>query len=111
MKRCGSPCCLPVPVVVAGVLQERPTSPLRAVAITIDDLPAASNSMSAATIHEMTRQVAGHAARSRVPVVGFVAMRRGSTGFGEVDEAHQGRSRCGSIYGFELGNHTFSQPP
>jgi len=80
--------------------------PARAVAITIDDLPAASNSMSAATIHEMTARLLGTLRAQRVPVVGFVNENR-LYRFGEVDERIKALAMW-LDYGFELGNHTFS---
>jgi peptidoglycan/xylan/chitin deacetylase (PgdA/CDA1 family) len=79
--------------------------PARAVAVTIDDLPAASNSMSAATVTEMTAKLLGTLRDQKVPVVGFVNERK-LYRFGEVDERIKALAMW-LDYGFELGNHTF----
>jgi peptidoglycan/xylan/chitin deacetylase (PgdA/CDA1 family) len=92
---CWSPC-----------LSRAADQPARAVAITIDDLPAASNSMSAATIHEMTARLLGTLRDQKVPVVGFVNEKK-LYRFGEVDERIKALAMW-LDYGFELGNHTFS---
>jgi peptidoglycan/xylan/chitin deacetylase (PgdA/CDA1 family) len=79
----------------------------RQVAITIDDLPAASAAtMSAATMIEMTTKLLTTIRDQRVPVVGFVNEKK-LYKLGEVDE----RIKVLALwleYGFELGNHTFS---
>jgi len=81
--------------------------PDRAVAITIDDLPAgAANSLPAATITEMTAKLLGTLRDQKVPVVGFVNEKK-LYKFGEVDERIKAL-RMWLDYGFELGNHTFS---
>ena len=81
--------------------------PDRAVAITIDDLPAgAANSLPAATINEMTAKLLGTLRDQKVPVVGFVNEKK-LYKFGEVDERIKAL-RMWLDYGFELGNHTFS---
>ncbi len=81
--------------------------PDRAVAITIDDLPAgAANVLPAATITEMTTKLLGTLREQKVPVVGFVNERKLYKP-GEVDQRIQAL-RMWVDYGFELGNHTFS---
>src|SRR5467141_1743135 len=83
------------------------TPPDRQVAITIDDLPAgAANSMSAATISEMTAKLLGTLGDQKIPVVGFVNEKKLYKP-GEVDERIKAL-RMWLDYGFELGNHTFS---
>jgi peptidoglycan-N-acetylglucosamine deacetylase len=81
--------------------------PDRAVAITIDDLPAgAANVLTAATITEMTTKLLGTLRDQKIPVVGFVNERKLYKP-GEVDQRIQ-TLRMWLDYGFELGNHTFS---
>jgi peptidoglycan/xylan/chitin deacetylase (PgdA/CDA1 family) len=81
--------------------------PDRAVAITIDDLPAgAANSLPAATITEMTTKLLGTLRDQKIPVVGFVNEKKLYKP-GEVDQRIQAL-RMWLDYGFELGNHTFS---
>ena len=93
-------------LIAASVSSRAATLPDRQVAITIDDLPAGSNSMSAATISEMTSKLLGTLRDQRIPVVGFVNERK-LYKFGEVDERIKAL-RMWLDYGFELGNHTFS---
>jgi peptidoglycan/xylan/chitin deacetylase (PgdA/CDA1 family) len=93
-------------LIAASVSLRAATLPDRQVAITIDDLPAGSNSMSAATISEMTSKLLGTLRDQRIPVVGFVNERK-LYKFGEVDERIKAL-RMWLDYGFELGNHTFS---
>ena len=93
-------------VIAAAVSSAAAAQPDRQVAITIDDLPAGSNSMSAATISEMTSKLLGTLRDQKVPVVGFVNERK-LYKFGEVD----GRIKALKMwldYGFELGNRTFT---
>jgi peptidoglycan/xylan/chitin deacetylase (PgdA/CDA1 family) len=80
--------------------------PDRQVAITIDDLPAAANSMSAAEIINLTSKLLGTLRDQKVPVVGFVNEKK-LYRFGEVDDRIKAL-RLWLDYGFELGNHTFS---
>jgi len=80
--------------------------PDRQVAITIDDLPAAANSMSAAEIAAMTSKLLSILRDQKVPVVGFVNEKK-LYRFGEVDDRIKAL-RMWLDYGFELGNHTFS---
>jgi peptidoglycan/xylan/chitin deacetylase (PgdA/CDA1 family) len=81
--------------------------PDRQVAITIDDLPAGSaNSLSAATIIEMTAKLLGTLRDQKVPAVGFVNEKK-LYKTGEVDDRIKAL-RMWLDYGFELGNHTFS---
>jgi peptidoglycan/xylan/chitin deacetylase (PgdA/CDA1 family) len=81
--------------------------PDRQVAITIDDLPAIdANTMSAATINEMTSKLLNTLRDQKVPVVGFVNENK-LYKFGEVDDRIKAL-RMWLDYGFELGNHTFT---
>lgn len=84
-------------------------SPQRAIAITIDDLPAGgSNSMTAAEIKDMTAKLLGTLRDQKVPAVGFVNEQK-LYRLGEVDD----RISALNLWldnGFELGNHTFSHP-
>jgi peptidoglycan/xylan/chitin deacetylase (PgdA/CDA1 family) len=80
--------------------------PERQVAITIDDLPAGSNTLPAAAITEMTTKLLGTLRDQKVPVVGFVNEKK-LYHFGEVDDRIKAL-RMWLDYGFELGNHTFS---
>jgi peptidoglycan-N-acetylglucosamine deacetylase len=81
--------------------------PERRIAITIDDLPAASaNSMNAATITAMTKQLLATLREQKIPVVGFVNERKLYFQWGEVNE----RIAALNLWldaGFELGNHTY----
>jgi peptidoglycan/xylan/chitin deacetylase (PgdA/CDA1 family) len=82
-------------------------SPQRAVAFTIDDLPAgAANTMTGAEILEMTTKLLGTLREQKVPAVGFVNEQK-LYKIGEVDD----RIKALNLWldgGFELGNHTFS---
>ncbi len=82
--------------------------PDRQVAITIDDLPAAAaNSMSAASITEMTAKLLAALTQNKVPAVGFVNEKELYYHWGEVDQ----RIKALNMWldaGLELGNHTFS---
>ena len=80
--------------------------PDRQVAITIDDLPAASNVMSAATITQMTTKLLTTLRDQKIPVVGFVNEKK-LYKFGEIDE-RTNALKMWLDYGFELGNHTYS---
>jgi peptidoglycan/xylan/chitin deacetylase (PgdA/CDA1 family) len=80
--------------------------PDRQVAITIDDLPAASNIMPAATITQMTTKLLTTLRDQKIPVVGFVNEKK-LYKFGEVDERINAL-KMWLDYGFELGNHTYS---
>ena len=98
----GALCSLTLPVASSAA-----APPDRQVAITIDDLPAgAANSMSAATISELTGKLLGTLRDQKIPVVGFVNEKR-LYKRGEVDERIKAL-RMWLDYGFELGNHTFS---
>jgi peptidoglycan/xylan/chitin deacetylase (PgdA/CDA1 family) len=93
--------------VATPVRSRAATPPDRQVALTIDDLPAASaNSLSGAAITEMTAKLLGTLRDQKVPAVGFVNERK-LYKFGEVDERIKAL-RMWLDYGFELGNHTFS---
>jgi peptidoglycan/xylan/chitin deacetylase (PgdA/CDA1 family) len=99
-------------VVVLAILASPAAStaadqPTREVAITIDDLPAgAANSMTAATITEMTTKLLTTLRDQKIPVVGFVNEKK-LYKFGEVDERIKAL-RMWLDYGFELGNHTYT---
>jgi peptidoglycan/xylan/chitin deacetylase (PgdA/CDA1 family) len=78
----------------------------RQVAITIDDLPAGSSSMPAATITEMTTKLLTTLRDQKIPAVGFVNEKKLYKP-GEVDQRINAL-RMWLDYGFELGNHTYS---
>jgi len=78
----------------------------RQVAITIDDLPAASPGMSTPAITEMTTKLLTTLRDQKVPVVAFVNERK-LYKFGEVDQ-RIAALRMWLDYGFELGNHTYT---
>jgi peptidoglycan-N-acetylglucosamine deacetylase len=82
------------------------TVPRRAVAITIDDLPAANaNAMTGKEIVEMTTKLLTTLREQKAPAVGFVNEQK-LYKMGEVDE----RIKALSLWldeGYELGNHTF----
>ena len=80
--------------------------PDRQVAITIDDLPAASNSLQAAEITALTTKLLGTLRDQKVPVVGFVNEKK-LYRFGETDERIRAL-RMWLDYGFDLGNHTYT---
>ena len=79
----------------------------RQVAITIDDLPAATAyNMSGATITDLTARLLAVLRAQKAPAVGFVNEKK-LYKLGEVDE----RIKALAMWldgGFELGNHTFS---
>lgn len=79
--------------------------PDRQVAITIDDLPAGSNTLPAVTITEMTTKLLTTLRDQKIPVVGFVNEKK-LYRFGEVEERIKAL-RMWLDFGFELGNHTF----
>jgi peptidoglycan/xylan/chitin deacetylase (PgdA/CDA1 family) len=83
------------------------TTPQRAVAITIDDLPAGDASdMTASELLDMTTKLLGTLREKKVPAIGFVNEAK-LYKTGEVD----GRIKTLKLWlddGFELGNHTFA---
>lgn len=86
--------------------QATPT-PIREVAITIDDLPAGDAShMTAATITDLTQKLLGTLRDQKIPIVGFVNEKK-LYKFGEVDQ-RIAALKMWLDYGFELGNHTYS---
>lgn len=95
-------------LLIISALPLFPQSPApREIAITIDDLPAASaSSISGADIVAMTAKLLGTLRDQKIPAVGFVNERK-LYKFGEVDERIMALSMW-LDYGFELGNHTFS---
>jgi peptidoglycan/xylan/chitin deacetylase (PgdA/CDA1 family) len=94
--------------IALGTLASRAdTPPDRQIAITIDDLPAgAANSMTAASITDMTTQLLATLRQQKIPAVGFVNERKLYYKWDEVNE----RIKALNMWldaGFELGNHTF----
>jgi len=86
---------------------QAPAPAQRQVAITVDDLPAASaDSMSAATINDMTSKIVAALRDQSVPTVAFVNEKK-LYHLGEVDERIRALRQWVDA-GFELGNHTFS---
>jgi peptidoglycan/xylan/chitin deacetylase (PgdA/CDA1 family) len=84
------------------------TPPDRRIAITIDDLPAgAANSMPAAAITTMTKQLLATLREQKVPVVGFVNERKLYFKWDEVNERIAALNMWLDA-GFELGNHTYA---
>jgi peptidoglycan/xylan/chitin deacetylase (PgdA/CDA1 family) len=79
----------------------------RAIAFTIDDLPAAAAGfMTGAEIKEMTARLLGTLKEQKVPAVGFVNEKK-LYKLGEVDDRIAALKMWGDN-GFELGNHTFA---
>lgn len=79
----------------------------RAIAITIDDLPAAAaGSMTGKEITDMTGKLLATLREQKVPAVGFVNEKR-LYHIGEVDERIKALSMWVEA-GFELGNHTYA---
>jgi peptidoglycan/xylan/chitin deacetylase (PgdA/CDA1 family) len=104
VKRCFVACLLWLSYVAVVCAQ----SPLqREIAITIDDLPAASPWMGGAEMVEMTTKLLGTLRDQKVPAVGFVNEQKLYKQFGEVDQRIKVLGMW-TEYGFELGNHTFS---
>jgi peptidoglycan/xylan/chitin deacetylase (PgdA/CDA1 family) len=98
---------LPLLLMTAALPLSAQNPPQREIAITIDDLPAASaNFMTGTEIVEMTAKLLGTLRDQKVPAVGFVNEKK-LYKFGEVDDRIKALSMWGD-YGFELGNHTFS---
>ncbi|HTZ48162.1 MAG TPA: polysaccharide deacetylase family protein [Verrucomicrobiae bacterium] len=85
----------------------RGQTPQRTVAITIDDLPAASaNNMTGAEIFAMTSKLLTTLRDQKVPAIGFVNEDK-LYKLGDVDD----RIKALNLWlddGFELGNHTFA---
>jgi peptidoglycan-N-acetylglucosamine deacetylase len=82
-------------------------APQREIALTFDDLPAASASLSGSETLEMTAKLLGTLREQQVPAVGFVNEKKLYRQFGEVDQRIKALSMW-TDYGFELGNHTFA---
>jgi peptidoglycan/xylan/chitin deacetylase (PgdA/CDA1 family) len=81
--------------------------PHRAIAITIDDLPAAAaDFMTGAEIKDMTAKLLTTLRDQKVPAVGFVNEKK-LYKLGEVDDRINALKLWGD-YGFELGNHTYA---
>ena len=82
--------------------------PERAIAITIDDLPAsAANFMTAAEITAMTTKLLATLKENKVPAVGFVNERKLFFRWNEVNERIAALNMWLDA-GFELGNHTYA---
>jgi peptidoglycan/xylan/chitin deacetylase (PgdA/CDA1 family) len=96
-------------ILVGGVaaLRAQNFSSRRTIAITIDDLPAASaNFMTGAEINEMTTKLLTTLHDQKVPAVGFVNEKK-LYKIGEVD-ARINALKMWLDFGFELGNHTYA---
>jgi peptidoglycan-N-acetylglucosamine deacetylase len=84
------------------------TPPERAIAITIDDLPAgAAQFMSATEITSMTTKLLATLKENKVPAVGFVNERKLFFRWNEVNERIAALNMWLDA-GFELGNHTYA---
>jgi peptidoglycan-N-acetylglucosamine deacetylase len=82
--------------------------PERAIAITIDDLPAgAAQFMTAAEITSMTTKLLATLKENKVPAVGFVNERKLYFRWNEVNERIAALNMWLDA-GFELGNHTYA---
>jgi peptidoglycan/xylan/chitin deacetylase (PgdA/CDA1 family) len=83
------------------------SQPQRAIAITIDDLPAgAAQFMTAAEITSMTTKLLTALKENKVPAVGFVNERKLYFRWNEVNERIAALNMWLDA-GFELGNHTY----
>ena len=93
----------------AGLASGAPDAqPERAIAITIDDLPAgAANFMTAAEITAMTTKLLATLKENKVPAVGFVNERKLFFRWFEVNERIAALNMWLDA-GFELGNHTYA---
>jgi peptidoglycan/xylan/chitin deacetylase (PgdA/CDA1 family) len=87
----------------------RAQTPLyRAIAITIDDLPAGgADRMTAAEITNMTTKLLATLRDQKIPVIGFVNERKLYFKWDEVNERIAALNKWLDA-GFELGNHTFA---
>src|SRR5580698_11032170 len=80
----------------------------RAIAITIDDLPAgAAQNMTAAEITSMTKRLTDTLREQKIPVVAFVNERKLYYNWNEVNERIAALNMWLDA-GFELGNHTYA---
>jgi peptidoglycan/xylan/chitin deacetylase (PgdA/CDA1 family) len=84
-----------------------PPTKHREIAITIDDLPAASPTMTAAETTSMTTKLLATLKQQNIPVIGFVNERKLYRKWGEVDERIKSLSMWLDA-GFDLGNHTYA---
>jgi peptidoglycan-N-acetylglucosamine deacetylase len=101
--------CVSSAIAIAAVTMplRADTPPERAVAITIDDLPAgAANRMTAAEITDMTSKLLATLHDQKIPVVGFVNERKLYFKWDEVNERIAALNKWLDA-GFELGNHTY----
>ncbi|MBX7218647.1 MAG: polysaccharide deacetylase family protein [Blastocatellia bacterium] len=87
--------------------QPAASTPHRAVAVTIDDLPFVPQ-LDPTTVETLTKKLLGHLKAAQVPAVGFVNEAK----LGRNDEA-TARTKALKLWlgaGYELGNHTYSHP-
>ena len=97
-----------VPIAFKAAGAPADTPPERKIVITIDDLPAASaNTMTAATITALTKQLLGTLREQKIPAVGFVNERKLYFKWDEVNERIAALNMWPDA-GFELGNHTYA---
>jgi len=97
---------IPFMLAIFAVSNLAAQQPQREVAITIDDLPAASPTMGGKEMDELTAKLLATLKQNNVPVVGFVNEKKLYVK-GEVDD-RIAALRMWTDNGFELGNHTFS---
>jgi peptidoglycan/xylan/chitin deacetylase (PgdA/CDA1 family) len=108
IKILASMVCFMCAFFAAGLtLSGADAQPERAIAITIDDLPAgAANVMPAGAITQMTTKLLAALKDAKIPAVGFVNERKLYFKWDEVNE----RIAALNLWldaGFELGNHTY----
>jgi peptidoglycan-N-acetylglucosamine deacetylase len=93
-------------VAITALTAVAAAKPDRQVAITIDDLPAASANTTSAAMLDMTTRLLTTIRDQKVPCIGFVNEKK-LYKFGEVDDRIKALQMW-LDYGCELGNHTFS---
>ena len=79
----------------------------RTVAVTFDDLPAASGHVDQATLATLTNDLLASLSRNRVPAVGFVNEGKLYDDAGGIDTARVKLLEQWIQAGHDLGNHTF----
>ena len=82
-------------------------TPLRSVAITIDDLPVVSTRRDIANRRKITKKLLDHISKAHVPVIGFVNENK-LYGGEKRDQKQIDLLRMWLNAGLELGNHTYS---
>jgi peptidoglycan/xylan/chitin deacetylase (PgdA/CDA1 family) len=82
-------------------------TPIRTVAVTIDDLPVVSTRRDIENRREITRKLLSHIKRAKVPAIGFVNENKLYTA-DQRDEKQIDLLRMWLNAGLELGNHTYS---